>query len=457
MALFKMAVFGDFKLTTRLDVEYHLKKIANGENNICLLEQLVDIYHPTEIQRIYGDTGIQILLAQNVRSNHIDWTKIAYMDKSVIEKIKRNLLYYNDVLMTRSGANYGDVAPYKNKSSEIYACADILIIRPRNIRGGYLSTFLNTQQMTSVVKSGSYGLAQPHISPQFIKHIKVNRYSDYFENLIDNVVTKTYQLEIKSSHLYDIATSLFLEHIVIDAQKITSINVWTKQFNDVLSSFRLDPEFWHPQHARLSNIKTQTLRSIVAYKKGIEVGSNKYCNEGHKFIRVSDITTNGVEGTDTKYISKELYESLKMQFEPSVGEILLTKDASPGVATLVEEKIDCIVSSGVLRLLLIEKINPYYLEFVLNSQFVKKQIERYCAGSVIIHWKPSQIENTEIPRLAQDQEIEIATLIQKSHKLRRESKRLLEVAKTAVEIAIEESEEKAMQYLNENQPTSIEY
>ena len=39
--------------------------------------------------------------------------------------------------------------------------------------------------------------------------------------------------------------------------------------------------------------------------------------------------------------------------------------------------------------------------------------------------------------------------MQESFKLRSESQRLLEVAKTAVEIAIEENEENALKYINE--------
>jgi len=52
-----------------------------------------------------------------------------------------------------------------------------------------------------------------------------------------------------------------------------------------------------------------------------------------------------------------------------------------------------------------------------------------------------------MPILPLDVQKELAKQIQQSFKLRKESKRLLEVAKTAVEIAIEEGEIKAMKYI----------
>ena len=52
-----------------------------------------------------------------------------------------------------------------------------------------------------------------------------------------------------------------------------------------------------------------------------------------------------------------------------------------------------------------------------------------------------------IPRLSSAKEQEIAGLVQQSHAARREAKALLEKAKRAVEIAIEENEEQALAIL----------
>jgi len=75
------------------------------------------------------------------------------------------------------------------------------------------------------------------------------------------------------------------------------------------------------------------------------------------------------------------------------------------------------------------------------------QVERDCGGSVILHWKPEQVKRLQIPILPLEIQQEIASLVQQSHEARRKAKELLEVAKKAVEIAIEEGEEKAINFL----------
>ena len=68
---------------------------------------------------------------------------------------------------------------------------------------------------------------------------------------------------------------------------------------------------------------------------------------------------------------------------------------------------------------------------------VKLQAERDSGGSIISHWKISEIENVLIPLLDFKLQEKIAQKIQKSFALRKESKDLLESAKAKVEQAIQ--------------------
>lgn len=111
--------------------------------------------------------------------------------------------------------------------------------------------------------------------------------------------------------------------------------------------------------------------------------------------------------------------------------------------------MDIITSGAILHLSLTDpEVMPDYLTLVLNSIIVKMQAERDAGGSIIQHWKPSEIENVIIPILDPEAQQEITNKIRDSFKLRRESARLLNLAKAAVEIAIEQGEDKAMDLLN---------
>ena len=104
-----------------------------------------------------------------------------------------------------------------------------------------------------------------------------------------------------------------------------------------------------------------------------------------------------------------------------------------------------ISSSGILHLA--EKDNavrPAYLPLVLNSKIVRLQAERSAGGSIIQHWKQSEIENVSIPILPMSSQQKIAAKVRESFALRAESKRLLDLAKHAVELAIEQGEDNAI-------------
>ena len=96
-----------------------------------------------------------------------------------------------------------------------------------------------------------------------------------------------------------------------------------------------------------------------------------------------------------------------------------------------------------------QEVLPDYLTLVLNSPIVQLQAERDSSGAIIQHWNPSEIEKIVIPILDFEIQTSISEKVQESFALRHQSEKLLEYAKRAVEIAIEQDEETAMEWLKE--------
>ena len=165
------------------------------------------------------------------------------------------------------------------------------------------------------------------------------------------------------------------------------------------------------------------------------------------YLRIADLLD--VELTELVRTKKK--QIFKDVIRPKQDTILMSKDGSIGIAYKVEKDEDFITSSAILHLQIIDdNILPDYLTLVINSKVVQMQAERDAGGSIIQHWKPSEISNVVIPILPMEKQQEISQKVQESFRLRNESKRLLNVAKTALEIAITESEEEAIHYIEEN-------
>jgi len=211
---------------------------------------------------------------------------------------------------------------------------------------------------------------------------------------------------------------------------------------EVQKANRIDAEYFQNKYNKIVSLirakKGIKLGELVSIKKGIEPGAEEYQDDGKLFIRVSSLSKQGITDKDQKYLSDKLYQELKKDFEPKTGEILLTKDATPGIAYVLKESLEGIIAGGVLRLRVKEDVNAEYLALCINSIVGQAQAERDAGGSIIAHWKPEQIKNILIPILPKSIQQKIADFVRQSHEARRKAKKLLESAKQKVEKLIEE-------------------
>ena len=207
-----------------------------------------------------------------------------------------------------------------------------------------------------------------------------------------------------------------------------------------MESGRLDAEYFQPKYdyllGELKRFKIKAIKEIAVLSKSIEPGSDAYCDNGTPFIRVADLSKFGLSEPSIYLDEMDFDEVIR----PQKDTILLSKDGSVGVAYKVDEPLNVITSGAIVHLNVTDKeVLPDYLTLVINSVVVKLQAERDAGGSIIQHWKPSEIEKVIIPILAMEEQIKISQLIQQSFSLRRESEILLTKAVSIVENTIDEN------------------
>ena len=216
-------------------------------------------------------------------------------------------------------------------------------------------------------------------------------------------------------------------------------NYTIKNLKDTFNvSGRLDSEYYQEKYdrlfERLSKTKTCKLADLVSIKKSIEPGSDKYMEQGIPFIRVQDLSKFGLTKPSV-FLSRSEFDNC---IRPKENTILLSKDGSVGIAYKINKTEDIITSSAILHLnVKNNSVLPDYLALVLNSIVVKMQSEKDAGGSIINHWKKSEIENVIIPIIAKEKQEKISQLLIESENLRNESKSELERAVKLVEMAIE--------------------
>ncbi len=268
---------------------------------------------------------------------------------------------------------------------------------------------------------------------------------DYLNDFCEEKIKKYYQKQTQSKQLYKETETLLLEELELVNYKPKNSLTFKVTKKGVEKAKRFDAEYFQPNYEKIiEKIKNydsgfDVVGNIVNWEKGTEVGSTAYIKEGKEFLRVSDFSIKGIEDTKKK-ISDKLFKRIKNDFQPKVGEILFTKDGTIGISYVLKEKLEGILCGAFLRLRLKEKYQDFEkecLSLIFNSIVCKLQVEQLSGGAIISHLKPTEFETFTIPLIKPQIQTQVAGKIQKSHKLRKEGKELLEEAKTKVEKMIE--------------------
>ena len=108
--------------------------------------------------------------------------------------------------------------------------------------------------------------------------------------------------------------------------------------------------------------------------------SPKYADEGIPFISGGNIRPEGIDFSATKFISPELHAELSKRCKPEYGDLLYTKGGTTGIARVNTETREFNVWVHVAVLKLMDSIDPFYLQHVLNSPHCYRQAQHYTRG-----------------------------------------------------------------------------
>jgi len=435
----------------RLDSEYYQKKFLLNEailqkyetkkfDDICnfIRKGIFDL--PPDN---YLEEGVPLIRTSEIKNPTIDFSTTVYISDKVNKENHKTILLPNDLIFTKIGAYIGDVALLPNAFSQYNFSQNVAgaSIKDKKHSAFYLAFFLSAigknQILRSIMLSG-----QGKLELEDIRNYRIPNISDEFNTQIRKFFEKRENCVIQSQSLYRQAEELLLETIELKdfkpSEKGTNIKTFRKSF---VATGRLDAEYYQPKYeeiiARVKKQPYDELDKLVNIKKSIEPGSDAYSDEGLPFIRVSDYDKFRIYKPE-KCLSDSFFKenaALLQSLYPTKGTILFSKDGSVGMAYMMQENMRAITSGAILHLNIKNnsKILPEYLTLVLNSKVVKLQAERDVGGSIILHWRITEIEKVVIPIIPMKIQQQIADLTNRSFNLRRESEKLLEEAKEMVE------------------------
>ena len=446
----------------RIDAEYYSLENLTKENVVIkhnyrflgdICELIAGPFGSTVTTERYDATSDKrYIRGKDIQSLFVERTDAIFLDEHLFDELPRFHLRSEDILLTVVGMKFGKSAIiYPEDCPAVFSCKSTLIRNP-SVNVWYLLTYLSSSIGYGLVRRGQRGAAQPGINLFDIRNVPVPIFSDNFQAKIENWVKRAKLLMTASDAAFGDAQTILLSELGLTDWRPIHQLTFVKNYSDTERAGRIDADYFQPKYEEIVNaIKSYPggwvrLQNLVTIQKCVEVGSDKYLDEGIPFVRVSNLSP--FEISEEKYISDELYAEMG-HHQPKKGDILLSKDATPGIAHYLDQQPSKIIpSGGILRLKSkTDEINNEYLTLVLNSVLTKEQVNRDVGGSVILHWRPDQVKGVVIPVLPKEKRAQIQQEVTESFSLRRQSKHLLECAKRAVEIAIEQDEKTALDWL----------
>jgi type I restriction enzyme M protein len=131
---------------------------------------------------------------------------------------------------------------------------------------------------------------------------------------------------------------------------------------------------------KLVSIEELVKQGLISVKRGHEVGSKYYGMGDIPFVRTSDIVNWEIKIDPIKSIPEEVYQQYKKRQDIGENDILLVTDGTfligrTAIVTPIDKKI--VIQSHITRIKCLkpEKLHPYLLLYLLNTEIVQKQIE----------------------------------------------------------------------------------
>lgn len=457
--------FSELYSGVRIDAEFYDKKLIEVNKRLklkgfCYLGDIAKTITDMGAFSLYKTeyfvcSGVPFLRVNNIKKNFLDLTETLFITNEYHNILSKSKVKYKDVLLTTKavigisctvGKNIGEC----NMSQNLVR----ITINEEKYNPYYISTFLNSKFGHIQTNKSATGNVQLYLNFEKIKSIKIPFAKIDFQNQIQEIIELSEQKRKLSIDTYEKAENDTLNEMGFLNFKPSTNPINIKSFKkSFIASGRLDAEFFQIKH---EEIESKIIKnSFYSIKDVFQLLSNPspsfYTETGTKVIKTKNIRIPSIEIENiTDHTNEE--------------RILIQKNdllfASMGVGSLgrisyIDNEIDNCTSDGTIRILRVkEKFKNQNFEIptllFLTSKFGQELIYKYVIGSTgIISISKENIENLIVPKISLEANNRITELVLQSQKLKKESENLLELAKRSVEIAIEQNEEIALQYISD--------
>ncbi len=399
----------------------------------------------------YQESGVLYLLSECVKEGYIEKSKCRYITEEKNRELRRSCLHPGDIVVTKTGVYFGKSAVIPESISEANTIAHVgKITLKAHYNSYYVSTFLNCKYGYYQLRRRGIKATRPEIKLVEFPDIVVPEYSDSFYTLVETAVRKANQYLEAASSTIDLATQQLMDILATDLDNVNLINKEIVSFSKSFQSTgRLDAEYYQ---AKYKDYETAVINAPAGYSfiKNMFVPVKDVCSrvlDAYNYVEIGDVDVGTGSASYNTIRTNDLPDNAKIMTQQ--GDVLVSTVRPNRGAVAILEK-DGLLVSGAFTVLRENGVYPKeVLQILLRTSMYRDWLLRFNVGTSYPVIKDEDVLNMPIPLLDETAKQDLVYKVKEAATIRYKAMQLLEYAKQAVEMAIEQDETYALAWLKD--------
>lgn len=392
--------------------------------------------------------GVPFIRITDIKTGMIQKHSTAWIDRAAHTLEAKTALEFGDIVLSKTAYPAAAIVnvPECNVSQDTIAVR-LSADGKRRYRSGYVATFLNSRQGLALMARRFQGNVQQHLSLEDGKSLRIPHLEMKFQDRVHALILQVDQQQVAvNNSMFEAESSILVTLGLADWTPPEPLT-YVARASDAFAARRLDARFFAPRIRALHNILSKDKRAIsdVAQQRREKFQSAACVN--FDYIEISDIDGAGA-ATSTRLACAEAPSRATWHVRP---DDIITSTVRPirRLSAQIAPDQDGFVCSSGFVVIEPQAIASEVLLTYLRLPVICELLDLFASASMYPAITENDIFNLPLPHIPDGVAKEVISSVRDAKQAKVRAAAMLDAAKRAVEIAIENSEDAAMAYLTQ--------
>lgn len=402
-----------------------------------------------------GDVYVSKIGDVTQKRDYRSWEKVS---RRHFDKLNAKYLKHNDILMTLTG-DPPDVGktqlifnpPERNLSWNQRVALIRLKKQKYIVSPECLFITLSTKYCREHVERWAKGIRQRNVGNPAVLNMSIPIFTLQFQNHSAELVKDSFNLLERSYNFFFQAEQILLSELGLTNWKPKHQLSFVRNYSDSKKADRIDAEYFQPMYDEL-------IEKVKQYRNGhrtigdcLKIKDRDFTPKDdvqYKYIELANISANGHINGFIEAMGNEL--PTRARLKVNSGDVIVSSiEGSLSSIALINVELDNALCSTGFYVVNSDIINSETLLVLLKSPLGQLQLKKGCSGTILTAINKDEFKLILLPSVSQNVREEIRQKISEMYKAKSVSKKLLDIAKRGVEIAIEQGEAQAHNWIDQ--------